>query len=484
MNLIDGRRLAIVSLLGPAVWACFLAATPVGGEKGTAPVDSAQVARFVDSIVNAEMTRQHVPGAAFVFVQDGRVLYLKGYGVANVETAQPVDPARTIWRIGSISKVFTANAVVQLADRGRLDLNTDVNRYLKRLQVPATYPTPITIANLLTHTSGLDEIRPGTQGPDSASVLPLADFLRPRLVRVRKPGALIAYSTYGITLAGQLIEEVSGLTFERYLADNIWHPLRMDRTNITVPPALKGDVAMGYEYDNGVQQPQRWEWYHTTPASSINSTASDMARWMLMHLQYGRLDGATIMSERAARDMQRGHATGHPKIAGFAYGFNENLEPGYPRFINHGGKMAGFSSELLLIPERQAGFFIVHQGERANIGDPVKWALLERFYGDPATRLPIPVPSASFTSPAQAFLGRYAWDVWCRTCSQPSISNVLQVSSNPEGTLSIAGRKWVEVEPLYFVREDGKAALAFGADSTGQMKFIYAGGFWVFERIP
>ena len=146
--------------------------------------------------------------------------------------------------------------------------------------------------------------------------------------------------------------------------------------------------------------------------------------------------------------------------------------------------MAGFSSELLLIPERQAGFFIVHQGERANIGDPVKWALLERFYGDPATRLPIPVPSASFTSTAQAFLGRYAWDVWCRTCPQPSISNVLQVSSNPEGTLSIAGRKWVEVEPLYFVREDGKAALAFGADSTGQMKFIYAGGFWVFERIP
>src|SRR4029453_1447890 len=123
------------------------------------------------------MEKEHIPGAVFIFVKDVRVFFSKGYGFANLERQQRVVPERTIFRIGSISKVFTANAVVQLADRGKINLQTDVNRYLNKLKVPATYPEPVTAAHLLTHTAGFDEIRPGTQGPSAESVLPLADFL-------------------------------------------------------------------------------------------------------------------------------------------------------------------------------------------------------------------------------------------------------------------------------------------------------------------
>jgi CubicO group peptidase (beta-lactamase class C family) len=173
-----------------------------------------------------------------------------------LERTKPVSAERTIFRIGSISKLFTATAVVQLADRRKLDLQNDVNRYLKKIKVPTTYPQPITAAQLVSHTAGLDEIRPGTQAPNSEGVLPLPAFLQTRLTRIRPPGEVISYSTYGITLAGELIEEVSGMSFESYLKTNIWQPLGMDRTSITVPESQASDLAVGYEYREGVNRPQ------------------------------------------------------------------------------------------------------------------------------------------------------------------------------------------------------------------------------------
>ena len=183
-------------------------------KSGNGPTDPRELERFLDVIFAEQMEKQHIPGAVLIFVKDGKVFFSKGYGFANLERQQRVVPQRTLFRIGSISKVFTATAIVQLADRGRINLHADVNRYLKKLQVAATFPEPVTAAHLITHTAGFDEIRPGTQGPDAASVLPLADFLRTRLVRVQPPGETIAYSTYGITLAGLLTEDVSVMSFE------------------------------------------------------------------------------------------------------------------------------------------------------------------------------------------------------------------------------------------------------------------------------
>jgi CubicO group peptidase (beta-lactamase class C family) len=446
------------------------------------PTDPQELEKFLDAIFTEQMEKQHIPGAAFVFVKDGRVFFSKGYGFANLERKVRVVPEQTIFRIGSISKVFTANAVVQLADRGRIDLQTDVNRYLKKLKVAATYPEPVRASHLLSHTAGFDEIRPGTQGPSAQSVLPLADFLRTRLVRIRPPGETIAYSTYGITLAGLLVEEISGMSFESYLAKNIWRPLNMNRTNITVPAALMNDLALGYEYVNGTNQPQAYEWYHTTPASSINSTAIDMARFMIAHLQNGRLDSARIMSERAARDMHRQHATGHPRLPGFAYGFYEDDYKGL-RIIEHGGNMAGFSSQMVLLPERNAGFFMVNHHESSNLRETVKWALLERYY--PPQQAPsIPLPRPDFNARAPLFIGTYRWNIYCQTCGARPQGQTLKVTSNPDGTLSMSGKRWIEVEPLFFIREDGGGKVAFRRDASGKITHLFAGGFWVFERVP
>ncbi len=197
---------------------------------------------------------------------------------------------------------------MQLVDSGRLDLHADVNRYLTSLQVPNTYPEPITTAHLLTHTSGLDELT-GRRVKSTADVLPLHEFLSNRLVRVHPPGEMTSYSSYGIALAGLLLTEISGEPFESYLSAHIWHPLGMDRSWITVPPKEIPNLATAYEIDGGKPLPIPYEIYQTPPTASVVSTAADMAKFIIAHLQKGRFKESCISARaqpnRCSRSTRR-----------------------------------------------------------------------------------------------------------------------------------------------------------------------------------
>jgi CubicO group peptidase (beta-lactamase class C family) len=256
-------------------------------KRNNVAISSEDLSKFIDGFLPGIMRDEHIPGAVFVFVQNGKVILSRGFGYANLEKKQSVDPYKTIFPIGSISKVFTARALVQLASRNQINLRADVNRYLKKLKVPGTYPQPITGGDLLRHTSGLDEIRPGTQAESPDKILPLADFLKDRLVRVHPPGLITSYSTYGITLAGLLIEEISGESYENYLRENIWKPLQMNRTHIATPSQMSADLAIPYAVEKDTPVKIDYEWYHTIPASSIRGTSADMANFILAHLQCG-----------------------------------------------------------------------------------------------------------------------------------------------------------------------------------------------------
>src|SRR5262245_404668 len=437
---------------------------------------------LVDETIQGEMKREGIPGVAFVYVKDGRIAYLKGYGLANVEKSVPVDPAKTIWRIGSISKTFTATAVMQLVERGRVHLQGDVNSYLSKVKVPATYPLPITVADLLTHTSGLDEIRPGTQAPSKPELLSLPDFLKTRLERARPPGTTISYSTYGITLAGALVEEVAQQPFEEYLRQNVWSPLEMTRTSIDGPAELEGDLAVGYERKDGALVPQAWEWYHTAPASSINSTAVDMAHYMIALLEEGRYGSKTLFSPATARAMQRQQKTMHPLIPGVNYGLWEDFV-GSLRVTEHGGNMAGFSAQMVLVPSERAGFFVVGQLEGSKLRDTLKQAVLEHLFPAARTRLPAPTPAPDFAKRAAAFVGRYAPSSSCHTCQPRSVPYILEVKADDEGLL-FTGSKWIETAPLLFERKAGTGYIAFQTDAEGKVVALHAGSYWGFEKLP
>ena len=449
------------------------------------PIDAAELASFVDPLIAAQLEKEHIPGAVFILVQDGKILYQRGYGFADLAGLKPVDPARTIWRIGSISKVFTATAVVQLADRGRYRLTDDVNQYLTKFKVPSAYPEPVRFWHLLTHTAGFDEIRPGTRAETRVELLSLGDFLAPKLVRLRPPGQIISYSTYGISLGGYLVEQISGMDFETYLSRNIWLPLGMTRTNIDVPDSLKRDVAIGYEWDNGANQLANWEWYHSTPASSINSSAQDMAHFIIAHLQDGRFGDSRILSERAARDMHQRHFGLHPELAGFAYGFYEDFTNG-ERLLQHGGNVEGFSAQLTLIPDRKIGFFIASQHEPAALKDVVQKALIDHYFPDKRKRVP-PVPMAGYRERSPRYAGTYEVNQFCHSCgSDRRIYPRIEVKSFPDGTLSITGNpsRFVEVSPLFFRRVDGAPGGAvFREDASGKIGLIAGDSWFVFERV-
>lgn len=199
-----------------------------------------QIASVVDPIVEKEIAAG-VPGAAFVFVRNGSVVYERGYGVSDVAVKSKVDPQRTVWPIASITKTVTALGALQLVADGRVKLDDDLNRYLKRLQVPAQGYAPLTLRHILSHTGALDEIPgrryDGKQAPDMAA------FLKDKLVRYREPGKLTAYSTYGIALAGVLIEDVSGQSYAGYLQQHIFMPAGMSSARLMLRQGDEKGVA-------------------------------------------------------------------------------------------------------------------------------------------------------------------------------------------------------------------------------------------------
>jgi CubicO group peptidase (beta-lactamase class C family) len=438
------------------------------------PIDSTRLAALVDSVVAAGLTREKIPGAAVIVVQNGRIVLARGYG--------PFEPGRTLFPIASITKVVTATALVQLIDRGRVDLQADVNRYLRSAQVPRTYPAPVTVAHLLTHASGLDEL-PGRLVRTAGELKPLGAFLRTRLVPVHPAGALTSYSSYGMALAGLLVEEVSGQSFETYLRRNVFDPAGMTRTFISVPPALQGDLATAYERDGDSLVAIPYELYNTPGASSVVSNLPDMARFMIVHLQRGRgtVGGARILSDSAAALMQRQHATMHPLVPGWALGWQVDDANG--RFIlEHGGDIGGFSALLTLLPNENVGIFTVHHLEGSGLRFDVKRAVLDRFFPD---RRPVVVPRPDSASRVDRYAGTYRASTYCHSCPGGG-RNVqdFEVTANDDGTITVWDDRWVEVSPRYFLRvEGGRRGIGFAEDASGRITALTAGSWRVLERL-
>jgi CubicO group peptidase (beta-lactamase class C family)/ketosteroid isomerase-like protein len=410
------------------------------------------------------------------------VIFSKGYGFADVETRRPMTDS-TIVRIGSISKVMTAVAVAQLADRGRVHLDSSVNRYLRDVRLQSRYRAPTTVRQLLTHTAALDEIRPGPRADGPADVQPLRDYLRPRLVQYAPPGVATAYSTYGISLAGVIVEDVSGLPFERYVVDSVWRPLGMTRTSITIPASMRAQTATPYdvEGDSAVRAP--WEWYHTTPASSVNSSASDMARFMIAQLS-GR---SAILSDRMTREMQREQVTMHPMLPGYGLGWQQIQRGNDERGVQHGGDVAGFSSLVTLLPRRNLGVFVASHREGSDLRFTVTRAVLDRLapVRDPVTR-----PGSMHTSRDAAaravarYAGHYRANIVCHSCASPRPVAEVDVLANQDGTLSAFNGRFVEVSPRFFRSEDGSRRFGFREDSLGRITHLTFGSWQVMERVP
>jgi CubicO group peptidase (beta-lactamase class C family) len=273
------------------------------------------------------------------------------------------------------------------------------------------------------------------------------------------------------------------MPYERALACNLWSPLKMHRTMITVPEELRDDEAVAYELEGEKIVPIPFERYHTPPASSMRSSAADMGRFMLAILNEGALDGVRVLSERAVREMGRQQETMHPRVPGFGYGF-QLFDTNGQRILEHGGNIGGFSSLMVLLPDRETGFFIVNHREGSDLRGPVRRAILDRWFPHPN---PPPAPKAdpAATARLKRFEGTYRANIWCHTCPfDPDWVQDVRVRAKPDGTLEVWDEPWIEVEPRFFRSPDGRRRIGFHEDANGRITALTSGSWMVLERLP
>src|SRR5688572_1699147 len=380
------------------------------------PTTVEEMEAFVDGFMDAQMKSGPVAGAAVVVVKDGQVFFQKGYGYEDTEKRTPVDPAQTLFRPGSVSKLFTWTAVMQLVEQGKIDLDADVNTYLKDFKVDATFPGPVTMRNLLTHTAGFED---GGVGYLFASkiedVLPLSEWLaahQPERVRPAttdfSDGTNASYSNWGTALAGYIVELVSGQPFDDYIAEHIFKPLGMERSTFgePLPETLAPRMSGGYTFEAGAFKEQGFEFIHSIgPAGALTATGADMARFMLAHLQNGTLGDGQIIKPETAQLMHSRVMSPDPALNGHALGFYETYINGH-RIIGHGGDTGFFHSVLSLLPEANLGLFasVNTGGQGARTSVDLEHAFFDHYF--PAD-LPVVKPPADADKRNARYAGSY-----------------------------------------------------------------------------
>jgi CubicO group peptidase (beta-lactamase class C family) len=450
--------------------------------------DPAELERFLDELLNSQLAENHIPGASVAVVKDGRLFFAKGYGYANLEQQTPFVADQTLVRVGSVAKLFTWTAVMQLVEQGKLDLNADVNTYLADVTIPATYPAPITLAHLLTHTAGFEDRRLEITVSSADRLVPLGTYLAEAMpARIFPPGSVTAYSNYGATLAGYVVERVSGEPFAQYVRQHIFAPLDMRHSTFDqqLPPELAAHLAVSYdEYDGGYHA-MPFEYFQIAPAGGLSATATDIAQFMIAHLQDGRLGNARILQAATAQDMHRQHFTNDPHVNGMTYGFVEMTLNGQ-RLLMHSGSTNDelFHSLLVLLPTQNTGLFVSYNSAG---GRAAKWALLQEFLDHyvPAAR-PAPLTSPTdFAQRSDQFAGSYQSTRSTMTTIEKigglfGQATTAQVSVSDEGYLTIAGlskepTQWVEVAPLVFQQVGGQETVVFRADEQSQITHLFQG---------
>jgi len=465
------------------------------------PSDPDEFERWLDETMADQLERHNIPGAAVVVVRDGEVFLAKGYGYADLESQRPVVANETVFSIGSTGKLVTWTAVMQGVEDDRLDLDRDVNDYLidSTVTVPDTYADPVTLEHLGTHSAGFEDIFAGMIADDPDEVRPMEEILADHQpARVRPPGQFVAYSNYGTALAGHVLAEQSDATFTEYADERIFTPLEMDDTTYAQPLSdeLEPRRAIGYTYQNGEYEPHDPVIWTLPPESgSLRTTAIDMGRFMLAHLNEGTDGSERILEAETVREMHSRQFTKSaavPELNGMAYGFIE-MDRNGEQIVGHWGDTPRFKSLLALYPERDTGLFVVYNSPG---GAPARFELLQaftdRYY--PRTDTPIVEPPDDAADRARALSGDYR----SLTISESSWERVLgvmtrtfTVGATDEGYLTTTSlgeetRQWVERRPGVYEEVGGSDILVFRFDEDGRATHMFRHSFGpsTYERVP
>jgi CubicO group peptidase (beta-lactamase class C family) len=477
------------------------ASEAVSAQPAVRAIDAVDLSAYVDGVVQTRMRDDGIAGVVVAIVDGHGNLLLRGYGIASQQPRRAVDPERTLFRIGSISKTFSYLETLKLIDAGKLRLDVPVNDYLPpALKLSADRYAPVRLLNLVTHTAGFEDSAYGNLFVDSAAkVLPLDEYLvKHRPARVREPGMHAVYSNYSVALLGALLAHVEGMDFETLMDRAYFDPLGMRLSTYREPltakdprnasPRFNGLWSQGFKREDGGYSPQPFEYIaQIAPAGGVSTTGADMARYLRMLLGRGELDGVRVLPQ-SAFDRLQGTPLFHnaPDGAGISYGFFRHRY-GQVESLEHGGATLWFHSNLVIVPELGVGIFI---STNTDTGGKFAYELpelvLERYFPQArAAALPVPPKNLDL----QRFVGTYASE---RTASSTfeklMLANGGTVDVAKDGTLVIStsgdASRWTPDGDLSFRKVEGQGRISFLADRAGHITgFASSYGENVWDRV-
>jgi CubicO group peptidase (beta-lactamase class C family) len=362
---------------------------------------------FFDGMVPIQIERDDIAGAVVAVVKDGQVIFAKGYGYMDPKDKKPVTPDGTLFRVGSISKLFTWTAVMQLVEQGKIDLDADVNQYLDyHINEPLG---KITMRDLMTHTPGFEEAIKDLISDNAANLGSLGDYLKQHQPKqIFPPGSTGAYSNYGAGMAGYIVQRVSGQPFDDYIEQHIFQPLGITHASFRQPLPANLDPMMSQGFILASSGPKAYELVNPPPAGALAISAMDITHFMIAHLQDGTYNGAQILRPETVKEMHSRQYGPAEQVNGMCLGFYEDSRNAH-RVIAHGGDTIYFHSDLHLILDANVGLFVsVNSAGRGEGGlrGPLYKKFMDRYF--PYTRTMAPAPSvAEATSDAQAASGTY-----------------------------------------------------------------------------
>jgi CubicO group peptidase (beta-lactamase class C family) len=458
----------------------------------THELTGADLEAFLDGLMPAQLQREDIAGAVIAVVRDGKVIFAKGYGFSDVEKRTPVTADATLFRPGSISKLFTWTSVMQLSEQGKLDLDKDVNEYLD-FKIPPAYGKPITLNNIMTHTAGFEEVARDLFVSDAAHMHSLEQFLEHHVPdRIFPPGVIPAYSNYATALAGYIVQRVSGKPFAQYVQDNIYTPLEMQRSTFVqpLPDNLKPMMSNGYKKASEKAHP--FEFVEAYPAGSVSTTARDMCNFMIAHLQNGQFGDKQILKPETAKLMHSRLFGTDDRLNAMAHGFYEESRNGQ-RIIGHGGDTVFFHSDLHLILDKNVGFFVSYNS--AGKGETSARTLLFESFLD--RYFPFTPPAGAKADSAAAdgkqIAGSYKSSRRFDT-SFLSLTTPLgepKVVPHADGTISVdplkdaSGqlKKYEEISPFLYREVHGQDKIGFKKDAEGNWQFQLDYPFFIFQKV-
>ncbi|MEM7473773.1 MAG: serine hydrolase [Planctomycetota bacterium] len=466
----------------------------------------------MDDVASSMLKEQHLPGLALVVVQDGKTILKRGFGLANIEKQTKVDPNKSLFRIGSVSKALTFLALTRLLDQGKLKRSDKIDPFVANVLNPCGFSSEITINHLLTHTAGFDQVGTGrhvydhhlTLAERKAKRVGLDIFLKSgNLRRVTDAGEMFRYDTYGVTLAGSIIEQVTGLSYAEAMQQELFEPLGMHNSFVEVDGANLKHLALGYGWQQGQYQPRPYEVYVTTPASSIDMTPNDMGLLLEAITRDGSNDAGRLLTTSMMNRVLAPHFRAAPEFHGITHGFFEShtsLESNtqvHLRSIGHGGSMDGYRCALTIVPERKLGIFFVANRAPESGGGVVDFRpLLDLIFNqlkDAPKRKDFAIPSpATFSVPQDKlteFIGNYYYGTFCHTPSRQDIAagawprpDAISIVVLGKG-LKIGEEDYRPYSEDTFVRSDGERLVRFGRNGDSVItNFVYSTSPDTFEK--